>query len=135
MRQRDRDEVWATLHATPEQALRLSVQNSPHAWAARDRDGTFALWGVAATSRTAPVGIPWLLGADRLVGKYRRQFLAQSIEYIKTMLVLHPILTNYVDARNTESVRWLRWCGFTFGPATPWGVDQLPFYKFELRSV
>lgn len=43
------------------------------------------------------------------------------------------LLTNYVDARNAVSIRWLRWLGFEIEPAAPFGIHGLPFHRFSMR--
>ena len=46
------------------------------------------------------------------------------------MLREFPVLRNVVDARNTVSIRWLVWLGFTIGTPQPMGVRGLPFIPF-----
>ena len=42
---------------------------------------------------------------------------------------------NYVDARHTDAIRWLKWLGFTLHPATPYGPFDLPFHKFTMGEI
>jgi len=42
-------------------------------------------------------------------------------------------LENWVDARNTKAINWLRWLGFTVHDPVPFGVAGLPFHRFDMR--
>jgi hypothetical protein len=50
------------------------------------------------------------------------------------MLKAFPHLVNFVHAKNTTSVRWLRRLGFTLHEAVPYGALGEPFHPFELRA-
>ena len=43
-----------------------------------------------------------------------------------------PFMFNYVDARHTDAIRWLKWLGFEFDEAAPYGPFDLPFYRFTM---
>jgi hypothetical protein len=131
MRAADRDEVWASSHVEPEQALRRSLTHSTHAWVGRVDDEPVIMFGVGMVSLLGGIGAPWLLGTDG-VQRYSRTFLRLSRGWLTEMRAAYPVLVNYVDARNALSIRWLRWLGFQIGPAVAWGADHLPFHRFEM---
>jgi hypothetical protein len=50
------------------------------------------------------------------------------------MLADYPVLRNYVDQRNTVSIRWLRWLGFRMGEPAVMGAARVPFVPFEMSA-
>lgn len=129
MRVRDIEEAYATNGHGPLEALCRSLALSTEAWTAEDTAGPFAIFGVAPA--LPDTGSPWLLGADRLVTEHRAFFLKQSRPYVARMLELYPLLLNYVDARHTDSLVYLRRVGFTIAKLIPeWGFERRPFYRF-----
>jgi hypothetical protein len=96
---------------------------------------------LAAMFGLAPLGTlidgraaPWLLGTH-LVPKHRRVLARLAPRYIRVMLQTHPHLLNFVHARNTVAVGWLKHMGFTLGPEQPHPVTGEPFHLFEMRDV
>lgn len=74
-------------------------------------------------------GIPWMLATPR-AEEFTRDFLIEGRRWVEEMLRRYGHLVNYVDVRNTKSVRWLRKLGFYIHDPEPFGVQQLPFHKF-----
>lgn len=92
-----------------------------------------SLWGYVPASALGETAFPWMVGTNdlaRIPGILKRT----TTTYCGVVLGEYPLLVNYVDARNTVSIRWLRSVGFTLGPAEPFGVEQLPFHRFEMRG-
>jgi hypothetical protein len=129
LRQCDIDECEALCGAGSTPGVAVStVVNSPLALA-YVRDGRLvALFGVAGNLLSA-TGAPWLFGTDE-VSHCSRAVIRDSRRYLPAMLALFPRLANYVDARNTISIRWLKRIGFKFHPAVEFG--GLPFYPFTM---
>lgn len=76
------------------------------------------------------VGRVWLLGSGEIVS-HSRQFLRNSRPITEELNRQYPVLFNYVDARNTVHIAWLKWCGFTFIRLIPeHGFERRPFYEF-----
>lgn len=91
------------------------------------------LWGVARVGSLVGIqGTPWMLASD-LIDRHRRQLVVQPRKYLPKMLDSFAILTNYVDARNHASLRWLARWGFRISKPRPHGPDGLPFHLAELR--
>lgn len=61
-------------------------------------------------------------------------FWRENRKYLSSLLERYDMLFNYVDARHTASIRWLRRLGFSMEPAAPFGVDGVPFHRFEMRG-
>jgi len=133
LRQADREEVEALTGRDAREALVESVVRSAAAWAGLANGELVCLFGVVPVSLVGVTGIPWLLGSDA-VTRYGRPFLRRNRAYLREMLREFPVLRNVVDARNTVSIRWLEWLGFTLGTPQPMGVCGLPFIPFEMSA-
>jgi hypothetical protein len=133
LRRADRAEIEALTGRDPRAVLIESVERSASAWPGLADGELVCLFGVVPMSLAGVTGIPWLLGSDA-VAAYSRQFLRRNRAWLGEMLRDFPLLTNVVDARNTVSIRWLRWLGFTLGTPQPMGVRGLPFIPFEMSA-
>lgn len=132
VRQADRDELWASSHETPFDALATGVQISTSAWTGFVGDEPVCMFGVAPASLLGAVGVPWMIGTDA-VERHQMAFLRRCRPCVDRMRSLYDVLVNYVDDRNVVAQRWLRWLGFHVGPAAPHGVEGLPFRRFMWR--
>lgn len=133
LRQADREEIEAATGKDVLDVLKSSLEFSTLAWAGRVNGELLCVFGVGSPSLASGIGIPWLLGS-KAIDKYSRTFMRQTTPYMKRMKKLCPLMVNFVDARNTKSIEWLKRLGFTILDAEPWGVSGLPFHKFEMRS-
>lgn len=83
---------------------------------------------------TDAVGIPWMVGTDRLTADLRTFSQLGAVmrdRYEKQ----YRLLTNYVHAGNHVHIRWLRHIGFSFGETLPeYGVGKAPFIQFYRYS-
>jgi hypothetical protein len=87
------------------------------------------MFGACAVAEADNHGVPWLLGTGA-IDRNRMAFLRRNRAYVAVMLDRFAFLSNHVDARNAESIGWLRWLGFTLGDAVPRGPFALPFHPF-----
>lgn len=131
MRPADIAEVWAIAHHSPMQAIELSLAAPGEHLAFIANDMVLAVFGCSATG-LAGVGTPWLLGAVG-VERYARQFVDLGRAYVARWATEYDELINVVDARNTVSIRWLRWLGFAFHDPVLLGPDACLFLPFHLR--
>lgn len=129
----DMEEVWAAGHLTPREATRSSLLVSRDAWTGLADGQVVCMFGVGSPMICSTVGVPWLLATDQLQ-KHARPFLRRNRKMVRRMMGSYSILRNFVDARNTTSIRWLKWLGFKVLPPEPFGVDSLPFHPFEMRA-
>ncbi|WP_208539341.1 hypothetical protein [Algihabitans albus] len=132
LRPADRREVMASHGHRPLQALIQSLRHSDLAWAGLIDGEVLALWGAGTTALLGRQGAPWLL-AGRGLERHKRSFLRLSRENLARLQARYDYLENWVDARNTRSIRWLRWLGFTLEPAAPHGRFGRPFHRFWMR--
>lgn len=132
LRQQDKDEVLAAAGLSPRLALKYTVNVSRDSYVGTVDGRPVALFGVSEGTALTPAAIPWLVGTPELE-KHARRFARSSRENLRELVIRdHKLLENYVDARNTYAVRWLRWLGFTVHEAKPFGVERLPFHRFTM---
>jgi hypothetical protein len=133
LRAADREELMASHgECEPLDAISKAVLMSSHFWTLADYE-PLAVFGVTPLSLMGGSGAPWLLGTGR-VFTARSALVRDGRRYVQRMLAVYPHLYNYVDARNTRSVRWLARLGFHIHAPAPYGVAGLPFHRFEMRA-
>lgn len=130
MRASDRNEVAASCGATPFAALALSLRKSSRAWTALVDGKAEVIFGVGDLNILTATGAPWLLGTDA-VDVHFRLFLRESRAWRAKLFEDYAALRNIVDARNTTSIRWLKWLGFSL--SAPIDVRGQAFHLFEGR--
>lgn len=115
-------------------AIRLSRGRlGEMAFAADHNDELVALFGFVPAGPLSNTAFPWLVGTPglaRIPGMLNRLTRA----YCSIALKEYPVLVNYVDARNRTSVTWLERTGFKISDPEPFGVEGLPFHRFEMRG-
>lgn len=132
MRRADRDEIAAMSGKSPGAALAYSLRKSSRAWTIMAPDGRpIGMFGVGDVNILAGVGCPWLLGTDELP-RHAIVFLRNCPYWLGQLFRGYDVLRNFVDERNTLSMRWLKWLGFKF-------LDQVEFRgqrfrMFEMRA-
>lgn len=134
MRQADVDEVWASHHHSPIEALMKSWKISDRSVIVTVNDEPCVMIGLVIHDILSGTGSPWLLGTETAL-KYKRHFLTQVPDAIDEMLTICPKLFNYVHAENKVSIKWLKWIGFTLDEPLPYGCDNALFHKFTLERV
>lgn len=132
MRQADIDEIKAWTGGDPLPSTVAGLSGSTMCWTAMVDGVPAAIFGVYPISALTRVAAPWLLGTD-MTKKVRRRFITEGKKYVDEMLRLFPVLINYVDKRNDQSIRWLMWLGFDFVHEIP-GKSGDPFLRFEMRT-
>ena len=131
MKQADREEVKAASGLEPLEVLLKSLELSEKAYAILEKDEVIALGGLAPL--TEHIGIPWALTSNK-IALYPKQFCRIAKELIKGFHKSYPLLSNFCDAQNTTTIRWLKWCGFQFVATIPeFGVIKTPFLQFESK--
>jgi hypothetical protein len=116
----------------PEQALLESLLRSCWSWIVRDDDGPLVLFGVSVASLMDERTFVWAIPNQR-VSEHRIALARASRGVIAELVKAFGPLTNWVDARHTTSLRWLRWLGAEIEEPQPFGPLGLPFHKICLR--
>ena len=132
MKQADREEVKAASGLEPLEVLLKSLELSEKAYAILAGDEVIALGGLVPL--TQEIGIPWALTSDKIT-LYPKQFCKLTKGLIQEFHQNYPMLTNFCDARNTKTIRWLKWCGFQFvTKIAEYGVAKTLFVQFESKK-
>lgn len=129
MRQADKDEVTAFSGSSDIDAiLRHSIHKSVLAAAIYRDEKLLCIAGASCATMASTTGQPWMLGTDDL---YRepRLFVIHGKRVIDEFKTRFTMLENYVDARNSKSIRWLRWLGFTIH--NPVRINGVFFHRFS----
>jgi hypothetical protein len=129
-REQDRQELWASFHHTPEQAMQYGLQHGK-AWIGFIEDEAAGIVGVVPQGRAGAI---WAVFTP-LAEKRPKAFLRTCKAQLEAIQGDFDILMNYADARNVKVLAWLKWLGFTVYPSELFGVDQLPFHRFEWRRL
>jgi hypothetical protein len=134
MRRADQEEIWASSMAKPLASLAAAIRASSISrtgWA----DGSIVcIFGIAPRTMISDHGIVWMLGSN-LLPDHSFRFLRECKEGLVDISAGFSIIENWCDARNTVTLRWLRWLGFTIEDAQPYGVYRLPFHHFYSKVV
>lgn len=133
MRHADVAEIWAAGRKTPETALKASMALSRYCKTIMLDDKPIGMFGVTPLSVVTGNGVPWMLGTPE-IETISMRFLRGSLSYIREMLAGYSYLENWVDARNTVSIRWLKWLGFAIVKPEPYGHLNLPFHRFYMEN-
>ena len=131
LRQRDRDELDAHTPEPHDLVLWRSISMSLAAWTCLINGRPEAVFGVVPIDLLLGHGSPWFLATSE-TDRVRREFLVHGMYYLERMKELMPDLENEVDARNTQSIRWLRRLGFRFDEAVPNEYSGMPFHRFYM---
>lgn len=134
VRQADIEELRAAGGNTPGEAMREGLRMSMEAWIGLVDGEPICCFGVNAVSLLGRSGVPWMIGTDR-IDRHAAGFLRRCRPVVQGWSESFDLLWNYVDARNTRAIRWLRWLGFEILPAQAYGLLGLPFHRFEMRSA
>lgn len=132
-RKEDIVELWAASRTDPLHAMIKGIRNSPNRCFTGWADGEpICMFGVAEGSLLGNTGIPWMIGSSKL-DDHAMTFLRNSHRALSFMSLGYDTLFNYVDARNTKAIEWLRWLGFDIEEARPYGPDGVDFHRFTKR--
>jgi hypothetical protein len=88
------------------------------------------MFGVSVFNQEKNLGCPWMLGSDKLA-KVPKDIVSQGKRYVAEWLKEYKGLINFVDTRNSRSIRWLKRIGFYIHEPMEMGVMMLPFHPFS----
>ncbi|AUO78205.1 hypothetical protein RSEGYP2_48 [Ralstonia phage RsoP1EGY] len=127
LRQEDAEEIAHVNGLPAEMNLLLGFRTSARLYAVVWGDETVAVFGIGGVPGV--IGFPWMLASPSL-SKIRKSFLRECRGYVEGMLQEYRHLENYVWAKNEVHIQWLKWLGFEFEPAAPFGINDEPFHRF-----
>ena len=118
----------AAFGSSPADALSSGLRSSLWALTAIEDEEPVAMLGVSPKSMIEGIGVPWMLGTER-VYESGRALLSLAPPVIAEMAETFPTLENYVSAANERALRFLRWAGFEIWPE-PVQVGDVSFLRF-----
>lgn len=134
MRRADWFELFHSTGLPPDEALYQAYMKSIRRRAALDGDEVVALFGVARLTGHDGIGVPWFVATDAL-RKHVRAIVEHTRREVQEMMEPFGMLVNMVSAEHTESVRFLRWCGFHVADrAEAFGPLGRDFYRFHMST-
>jgi len=133
MRWQDELETRSATGMERRDVLRQSVAASSDVYAVEVDGAVVAIFGVAPCALLSATASPWLLAGKGFPGAHAKTLLRESQYFVAQWLERFPILENYVDARNTPSLRYLKSLGAVFDPPAPYGPYGTHFIRFEFR--
>lgn len=135
IREIDRLEVWYLNALEPEAAIRQSVEESEFCAAARleETGELICIYGVSSISILGKVGAPWMLGTDA-VAKIPFGLVRRTRHAVKSVLRnRYDLLINTIWDKNEATKRYLRACGFKFGPVHK-TLGGEPYRRFTMEK-
>lgn len=132
LRRSDVNEIWASHNSTPEEALFVGFYESSLCLTVESNKLPCAMFGINSHNLLSREAIVWFLASPELE-KIKIRFLRHSMDFVDLMLRYYPVLYNWVDSRNYDSIEWLIFCGAKLEEPKRFGVQQLPFHYFVFR--
>lgn len=129
LREADKRELIASSGQDPIVML-MASQAMGNCFVAEHEGVPVAIFGLPIVSQLPKVGIPWLLGTDKL-DDLRISFGLESIHMVELWREQVDQMVNFVDSRNRKSIEWLQWLGFDVEEAVPHGPYGVPFHRFS----
>lgn len=131
MREIDRRECRLAGGHEPLEALTEGVAHSLWSLAAFVDDRPVCIFGVASEGLLGEEGAPWMLSVDG-IERHAKAVLVFAKRFILEMGETFERLANVVHSDNRSAIRFLRWCGFSFGePIEIGGETFLPFEMIQ----
>jgi len=128
MREADKQEVQAVTNKDPKTAMLNGYSVSERPMTVTVDDVPAAMYGVVRVDKNT--GCVWMLGTDE-VTKANFSFLKASHGFLADAFTGYNMLFNYIDARNTVHINWIKWLGFSIINKHPeYGYEKRLFYEF-----
>lgn len=136
MRQSDIDELKAS-HGEQADIRGILVKAAElscicNTWLDADNQ-VMAMFGLAPHPTEKGMGIPWVLATGKVM-HFPKTFIKEGLRILASMQKISPYLINYVDVRNTSSIRYIQRLGFQLHPPRPFGVQGRLFHPFDLQA-
>jgi len=130
LREADKEEIKAASGSDPVTALVNSFnQSNPCNTMLTPSGEPVGMFGLCPTV-DGMAGAVWALATDELLN-HRKTFMRFSKQWIIAANDIYPVLFNFVDARNSVHIRWLRAMGFIFiNRHLSYGTERREFIEF-----
>lgn len=131
MREIDQKECRLIAGLEPRAALAHCVEGGEGVTLAEIDGKPVCIFGWTPASFLEPEGYPWMLCANA-IERHARVLLTCTPRFLGEMQSQCERLSNVVHAHNRSAIRFLSWCGFSFGDMIE--VKGEPFVYFEWRK-
>lgn len=130
-----RREIRSSLGHDIERCILNCVNRSKEAYTVTEDNGqVLAMFGIVPLSiLDSDRATPWMVSSSN-ISNYPRKLLTYSRMVIDHWRNQYDYMFNYIDNRYYSSLRWAKKIGFTVHPAEPYGIEQLPFNKIDMRN-
>tara|TARA_R110000803_G_C11989469_1_gene321880 strand:+ start:25680 stop:26153 length:474 start_codon:yes stop_codon:yes gene_type:complete len=130
-------EVERSSKHSADYCLEKGFRDSYKCWTITLNDKSMAIFGINTPSLMSDVGVPWMLGRSGLfeISSIRKKVLSQSKFYIREMSKGFKTMENYIDIDNKVSIKWLKFCGFSFDAPIKYGNNDELFQRFHKGEV
>lgn len=121
-------EELGALGLEPRFAVEESIANSTEAYALVLDGEVAAIFGILPAEMGATV---WAMTSD-VVDKKPISFARHSKHIAAILLGKRPVLSNWIDARHEECIRWFGWLGFKFVEQRL--INGILFFRIEKEA-
>ena len=132
LREADREEILASVGIEPSIALPQYLAEGREVYAAglcMDNRAEI-LYGLDPIFGVERAAVIWLLSTDRIYD-FPVEFVVRTRELYDEAHTRFDLLTNFIDARNTRHIKWLKFLGFTMiRRVEQFGAENRPFIEF-----
>jgi len=119
--------IETTVGVDPRIAIETSMAKSERTWAIIIAGRVEGIVGIGSLPGADGVGVPWLLSSP-IIEQYPRELLSEGRRWLKNFHRHNHTLSNVVDCRNQDAIRWLTHIGFSVVKIIPsHGIAQVPF--------
>jgi hypothetical protein len=114
-------------------ALEISFNDSTECYAIVKDGVTYGVFGIVQAGIDG-VAVPWAFmtaGVEKHVVHFNRS----TKKVIKAWRDKYGYMKNHVKTDNKRTILWLKFHGFKFYPAVPFGVFGREFYPFDMGEL
>ncbi len=131
LRKEDKEEIKANANIKAIDALIQGFQLSEVPISVFDDEEEIVCMLGCCPTDIRSAAIIWLLASDGLAKNLSYRFLKHCRGGMEIFQKRYPVLYNFIDARNTLHIKWLKWCGFTIiQKHYNYGYEKRLFYEF-----
>lgn len=126
-RQADKEELAAMSGGSVEDSIGYALITPGEVSVWEVNGEPVAIFGVVDNGAA---GVIWMIATDDFE-KHSIEFIRNQRDVVDRMIMPYRYLYNFVHAKHSKAIKWLKAIGFTILPAEKIGVKDEYFHKFE----